>query len=266
MKEAVDTPRYYFIDETGDTTFFDRKKRLILGSGKCSRTFGIGFLRTDNVVPIVTALSELRTQISQDKALLQICSVKTKTLRAFHAKDDCPQVREGVFAALQRLDFGFQIVVARKILNMFIRKFGSDEDAMYSQIVSHLLERHIHLSTKNEILFAQRGNKQRQFALRQAVELGVQRFKRRYPKAVDTPYTVDSAFPSSSFGLQAADYMLWAVQRAFEKQEMKWFDLVRDKVELVWDIYDVQKLKRKEAVIYTRLTNPFNISAVSPLG
>lgn len=266
MKEAQKGQRFFFIDETGDTTFYDRRKHSILGTNKCSRTFGIGFVRTNDAVQIPEALAALREEIRQDQDLMRVCSVPTKTLRAFHAKDDCPEVRRRVFATLQKVDFAFQVVVARKIESMFIRKFRRSEDAMYAQIVSHLLERQLHLSAANDILFAQRGSKKRQYSLRQAVERGVQRFRTKYPRARETEYTVDSAFPSSSFGLQAVDYMLWAVQRAFEKGEMVYFDLVREKVEMVWDIYDFEKINRKEAVIYDRLKNPFRIDIVSPLG
>ena len=67
------------------------------------------------------------------------------------------------------------------------------------------------------------------------------------------------------------DYVLWAVQRAFEKGEMRYFEYMREKIELVWDVYDFRKLKairkskEKGSVVYDRRNNPFHIEKVSPL-
>lgn len=58
---------------------------------------------------------------------------------------------------------------------------------------------------------------------------------------------------------------MWSVQRAFERQEMRYFEFLRNKIELIWDVYDAKKYKLKENNVYDRRKNPFHITKASPL-
>jgi len=58
---------------------------------------------------------------------------------------------------------------------------------------------------------------------------------------------------------------MWIVQRAFEKREMRYFEFLRSKVEVVWDIFDFKRIEEKGSVVYDRKRNPFDIKAASPL-
>jgi hypothetical protein len=52
---------------------------------------------------------------------------------------------------------------------------------------------------------------------------------------------------------------------------MRHYEYMREKIELVWDIYDFKKLKgikkgrAKGSVVYDRKKNPFDIKKASPL-
>jgi hypothetical protein len=46
---------------------------------------------------------------------------------------------------------------------------------------------------------------------------------------------------------------------------MRYFDFIRSKVELVWDIYDFNTINNKGQVMYTRKNNPFDVEKASPL-
>jgi len=174
-------------------------------------------------------------------------------------------VRKLVFGCLDELEFSIQIVVARKIESIFKGKHAQSQDAFYNDLTSHLFERQLHLASQNTILFARRGNKTQQHSLRGAVEAGVAAFRKKYPKAVATTVNIETAYSSDEPLLQAADYALWAVQRAFERSEMRYFDFIAPKVELVWDIYDFASIQAGKPVIFTR-KNPFHIEKVSSLG
>lgn len=272
MREPLTEHRYFYVDETGDANFFGSGGKLIVGSEGCSRIFGVGFLRTVNPTAIREKLIELRIRIAEDRYLAKIPSL-TKTLRAFHAKNDCPEVRKSVFECLDLLDFSVQIVVARKTKSLLLAKHrGSflgkprvSQDAFYNTLTSHLFERQLHLASENTITFARRGDKAKQHALRSAVQAGVDAFRKKYPAASSTVVNIETAYSADEPLLQAADYSLWAVQRAFEKREMRYFDFIRSKVELVWDIYDFDAIDAKRSVNYTRSKNPFEIDKVSPL-
>lgn len=43
--------------------------------------------------------------------------------------------------------------------------------------------------------------------------------------------------------LNLADYLCWAVQRVFEKGEVRYYNLVQEKISLVVDLYDTENFK-----------------------
>jgi hypothetical protein len=264
MKQIFDEHRFFYVDETGDPNFYAKGKKLIVGTEGCSRTFGVGFLRTFAPDPLRERLSDLRAQLATDRYLAQIPSMK-KTAIAFHAKDDCPEVRKAVFELLNHSDFLVQIVIARKLEKVFVNKHKESQDAFYGDLTSHLFERQLHLASHNTIMFARRGDKAKQHALRSAVEVGIAAFRRKYQASAQTTIDVQTAYAAEEPLLQAADYALWAVQRAFERGEMRYFEYLSGKFEVVWDIYDFAKINAGEKVIYTRRNNQFEISKVSPL-
>ena len=96
LKQTLDEHRFFYVDETGDPNFYAKGRKLIVGTDGCSRTFGVGLLRIVQPDLLQQRLSELRTDLCNDRYLRQIPSMK-KTATAFHAKDDCPEVREAVF-------------------------------------------------------------------------------------------------------------------------------------------------------------------------
>lgn len=270
MKQAEDRPRWYFVDEAGDPNFFAKGKKLIVGNEGCSKTLSIGFLRTYDPQAIRDRLTAIRLEISSDRYFKDIPSL-AKTLKAFHAKDDVPEIRKIVYEALDKLEFGVQVIVGRKHVQLFTTKHRGSPDCFYDDLVSHLFSRQLHLSTENTITFARRGNKTRQHALRAAVEGGTEKFRQKYKTAATTTVHIETSQPQQEPALQAADYILWAVQRAFEKGEMRYYEYLRNKIELVWDVYDFKKLKAiqkkrmKGSVIYDRKNNPFDIKKASPL-
>ncbi len=267
MKQLQDEHRFFYVDETEDPSFYGKGKKLIVRNEGCSRTFGVGFLRTANPETIRERLARLRTEIAADRPTVTSRTFPSiqKTLRAFHGKDDCTEVRKLVFGCLDELNFSVQIVIARKLESIFKDRHGRSQDAFCNDLTSHLFERQLHLATHNTILFARRGNKPQQHALRTAVEAGVASFRQKYPAAAETTVEVETASSADEPLLQAADYALWAVQRAFERRETRYFDFIQPKVEIVWDIYDFASIKAGQPVIFTR-KNTFHIERVSPLG
>lgn len=264
MKQTLDEHRFFYVDETGDPNFYAKGRKLIVGTDGCSRTFGVGFLRTLQPELLRDQLSELRTVLCGDRYLRQVPSMK-KTAAAFHAKDDCPEVRKAVFDVLDASEFSVQIVIARKLERIFVSKHKRSQDAFYDDLTSHLFQRQLHLAKHNTIVFARRGDKTKQFALRTAVEAGIAAFRDKYPASATTTVEVQTAYASEDPLLQAADYALWAVQRAYEKAEMRYFEYLRGKIEVVWDIYDFDRINAGEKTLYTRSSNPFDVSKVSPL-
>jgi hypothetical protein len=268
MRSIVDKERWYFVDEAGDLSFYAKGgEKTIVGTEGCSKVFLLGYFRVCDPQIVRAKLAEVRLAISTDRYLKSIPSLK-KSLVSFHAKDDCPEVRYLVYNALQTIDFRAQIVVARKREEHFRKEFNRSENKFYDKTVTFLFGNQLHIAERNSIVFARRGTKARQHALRTAVQTAVDRFRRKFIDAAETEVNVDTNRPLQEPALQAADYVLWAVQRAYERREMRYFDALRDKIQLVWDVYDFEKRAltgRFRANIYNERKNPFNIEKTSPL-
>lgn len=118
------------------------------------------------------------------------------------------------------------------------------------------------------IVFARRGNSSRQKSLNDAVHLAATQFRESYKNTAEVEINIETNQPVQEPVLQAADYVMWAVQRAYEKSQMRYFEFLRDKIELVNDIYDFKKRKtgkHRKRHIYDRRKNPFHINEITPL-
>lgn len=260
MKKPIEGEHYYFVDETGDPVFYDRRGNLIVGQEGCSPIFGVGFVETDDPAAIRNALTNLHAQVDDDDYLRQIPSI-VKTNRAFHAKDDAPEVRYVVYRRLAELDFKAQFVIARKSERLFRNTFGSREADFYDALVSRLFESVLHRHSSNRIYFSRRGSRLRQQRLEQAISEGIAKFESRWNTKVETDVRVESQTSVGEPCLQVVDYMNWAVHRAFVKREMRYYRFVEHKVSLLVDLYDAANYPNNW---YSR-ERPFHIDKASPL-
>jgi len=205
-------------------------------------------------------LHRVRQKLSADKYLADVSSI-SKSLRAFHAKDDCPEVRHEVFKAIVELPFKAQFIVARKIEKVFTKAFARDERRFYDSLLSRLFENTLHQREMNCIYYAKRGSRKRQQPLEAAIRSGLDEFERRWKTKISTQFTIQAQTPIGEPCLQIIDYMNWAVYRVFTKREMRFYDFVKEKVSLVWDVYDLGKYPSN----YYSKKNPLDIKKISPL-
>jgi len=259
----VPTPELnsYFVDESGDPIFYNKKGKLIVGEEGCSKVLIIGYVRTTNPNPIRAALMEARNQIKQDKYLQAIPSI-SKSLNYFHAKNDSAEVRQVVYKTIKRLKFKCEFIVARKEESRFKTSHLGKEGIFYNDMVTKLFETRMHLSQASAIYFAVRGNKKRQQPLSDAIQNAKLAFERLYETKIATDVKV---YPQTMTGepcLQVADYMLWALQRAYIYNDTRYLDFVSDKISFIWDIYD-PKEPRKLNRYHSK--NKFDINKISPL-
>jgi hypothetical protein len=264
MKSPEDKTSHFFVDEAGDPIFYGKGKSVIVGKEGCSRVFSLAFLETNNPQPIRDALGDLRAAISTDKYLAHIPSL-SRSLNAFHATDDTPEIRMLVYKTLASLDFTAQIIVARKREPMFRTKYQSSQDLFYDDLVTKLFKNRLHLVNHHIITFSRRGKKARQHALRAAIDRAAEKFRAEWKTETKTNIRVDTNQAIQEPVLQAVDYVIWTVQRAYERGEMRYFEFLRDKISLVCDVFDNQQYKGARN-FYTRDRNPFDVKKISPLG
>ena len=69
MKEPQDGDRWFFVDESGDPTFYDRTGNLIVGQPGCSRILMLGFIETFDPVSMRQSILELHREVVIDRYL-----------------------------------------------------------------------------------------------------------------------------------------------------------------------------------------------------
>lgn len=238
MSEPSETSRtnadslcHLFVDEAGTPDIFDAKGRINIGKPGCSRFFFLGMLEVDDPEPLSEALKALREQMIADPYFSSAESFKLerkKTALLLHAKDDLPEVRVKVFDLLRSLgsSIRFRAVVCDKevvrIREEKIREaspgYRYNPDHLYDELARSLLGKFSRMADGYRLWIAKRGNKDRNAALRTALEHAEADFTQSFGFSrggTDAWHTVVTN-PRETICLQAADYFLWALQRFYE--------------------------------------------------
>lgn len=260
MKEPKVGTNYFFVDEAGDPTFYDRHGNLIVGQEGCSPVLIVGFIETQNPQALRRSVLTLQQEIVTDPYFQSFPSLQ-KTAIAFHAKNDAPEVRYRFFKLLATLDFKAQFVVARKVERVFRNNFHAKETLFYDHLVSILFENVLHRHEHNRLYFAKRGSRDRQIPLSEAIQTGIQRFEQKWGVSMTTDVEVQAQTPAGEPCLSVIDYMNWAVYRAFTKGQMGYYQTVADKMSFLVDLYDKAQYPHNW---YNR-KNPFDIKKITPL-
>jgi hypothetical protein len=260
VKSVKDRKLFFFVDESGDPYFYDRNGNYIVGNEGASKILLLGFIKTESPESIRKQLKAVKETLQGDPYLQSIPSFK-KSMAAFHAKDDCPEVRERVFRAIFEMNFKSEFIVARKQESIFLARHRTNPDVFYDDLVTKLFQNQLHRSAENIIYFSVRSNRARQQPLENAIRTALLLFEEKWRTKVHTEIRV---YPQRSEGepcLQVADYMNWAVQRAFVRGETRFMRFVDKKISLIVDVYDFEKYPNN----YYSKKNPFDIKKISPL-
>jgi hypothetical protein len=240
--------KHFFVDEAGDLTLFDRRGKVIVGEHGVSRTFMVGVCSIEDPDDAAKRLEELRANLLADPYFRGIPSMQPetrKTALAFHAKDDIPEVRREVFRLVSELKPKMIVAIRRKgdlaraacdRLSLTGVRFSADE--VYDDLVKKCFVNLLHKADENRIVFARRGKSDREAALRDAITHAKRTFNRRQGTNHDRPTAVVSSVPSRHPGLQIADYLLWAIQRLYEREESRFFDAMAPHYRLIMDLDD----------------------------
>jgi hypothetical protein len=243
--------RHYFVDEAGDGTLFNRHGRSVVGTEGCSQFFFLGLLDVADPKVLEAQLSELRAALLADPYLKKIPSMQPeqrKTALAFHAKDDCPEVRREVFRLLVQHEVRFfalvrdKAVILRKVQEHNARnpEYRYHPNQLYDRCVSRLFRDRLHKDDGYAVHFSKRGNKSRTDAMRKALEQARANFRHKFQVESTAPIEILAAVPANAPGLQAVDYFLWALQRLYERGEDRYWEYVAERVSLVHDVDDTR--------------------------
>jgi hypothetical protein len=251
---------YFFVDESGDTTFYNKKGFPIVGVGGCSPILLLGFIETRHPVELRQEIITLHNEILADPYFQAKPSFK-KTEIAFHAKDDCPEVRELVFELIEKQRFSAEIVVSRKNEQNFRQAFGANENRYYDYLIGLLFRTVLHRYEENTIYFSQRGSRLRQKPLNHAIQSAKSWFQQKHQRSFRSTFEVLPQSPKGEPCLSIIDYINWAIHRAYVYQEMQYYERIADRVSLVLDYADYGCSGKN---VYNK-KNPFHIEKATPL-
>jgi hypothetical protein len=236
MTEPAAHVCHLYVDEAGDTTFFDDKGRSKVGSEGCSRYFMMGMIQVERPLELAAVLNDLRRELIADPYFSRVPSFdpsKRKTAILFHAKNDLAEVRMKVFERL--VEFGgeirFRAVVAdkSKLEEQETRKrletpgYRFVENSIYDSLTEEMLSKLTVFADRYELKIAKRGAKDRDHAIRNAIIQAEKRFEDRILISRGGPgaWRVNIAESKTDACLQAVDYYLWALQRFYNSAHKK---------------------------------------------
>jgi hypothetical protein len=243
------TTRHHFVDEAGDTTLFGRHGKVLVGGDAVSQFFMVARLEVPDMPALQADMDALRAELLADPLLSAVPSMQAaagKTALFFHAKDDVPEVRHAVFKLLLRHEMRlFAVVKEKHHLLADVRgheaanpayRYKADGHEIYDDLIARLFGRFGEFGAQRHITFAVRGSKPRTAAMKAVLDTIDLGFEGDFGFAPHGHTTVVSSYPFKSAGLQACDYLLWALQRFYERNEERYLQAMWSKFALVLDL------------------------------
>jgi len=230
--------QHLFVDEAGDPTLFDGKGRPLVGTNGCSKFFILGKLDVEEPARLAAALTDLRETLKRDPLFASVESFRPerrKTAVLFHAKDDLPDVRVKVFDLLRSFGNGLRFhgvvcdkavvlreeTLRREELGNTRPRYRYNPDHLYDRLTRSLFGKFHQLADRYRVCIAKRGTKDRNAALRQAMEHAEADFAANFgfSRGGMDVWDLEISNPERTVCLQAVDYFLWALQRFYEPRE-----------------------------------------------
>lgn len=262
--EKINSALHRFLDEAGDTTFYGKGKKAIIGTEGVSKCFIIGMVKFKEPLPeIREKIIALQEQVINDP-YFDVVSVRKKKQASgyyFHATDDLPEVRKLFLDFIKTLDCSFEAVVGRKSVERYETLHKGKEQYFYADMLSHLLKNKLNFSDKLVLHIAERGKSTKNANLELALEKAKERLahsinrknfsnelaasgieqKLISRKDLKTGTVFNVTQPVQEPLLTVADYFCWSVQNVFEKGEMRYYNHIAGQVSIVIDLYDKKK-------------------------
>lgn len=239
MNATCSTPAagdsHRFIDEAGDMTFFSGKrgpKVSLIGDPGVSRCFMIGMVHVkDDLAAARGIIRDFCATVDDSEFFQSFPSVADRTSKGWHgyyphaSKDPAELRYEFLKLMRDKLDFSAQIVVGRKIPNVYLNKHHRLQREFYADLMSHLLK-YTHKIDPLVLDVAERGSSTSNMNLQHAVDVARERSRRGTRTKEMTNAVRFNVQPyDHELLLSLTDYCLWCVQRVFEKGDAKYYRL-----------------------------------------
>ena len=170
-----------------------------------------------------------------------------------------------MFRLLKQLNFRFYCIVARKDVDKFRKMFEFKEKKIYKYLVARLLENRLHVYSSIDIYFSAMGNIVRQDTMQDAVNDAISAFYQKSNIENSSEIRIIIQQSSNEPMLQFADYVLWTIQRAYERGEFRYYNFLKEKIVFIYDIFDCKKnTDNKIGMIYSP-ENPLEAKKIDPV-
>ena len=229
---------HHFLDEAGDTTFFGKGGIPVIGNEGVSNYFSIGLCCFNEALqPIRNRMLSLESEVATSP-YYKVGSVVKKIEQTgkfyFHATDDIPEVRKMFFDFIMSVDFSFEMVITRKDIEKFVKKHNRSDKELYTDLLAHLLHSKMQIDGKHIFIVSQRGNTTRQARLQMALSKATSILKGQVGRTINKGEIIlDVVNQKNEPLLNFTDYLCWAVQRKYEKQEERFFEYVKSKIKQI---------------------------------
>jgi len=258
-----------FLDEAGDTTFYGKGKKNIIGTDGVSNVFILGMIKVkDPLDEVRDKINVLQEKITKDEFYHVPSVIKkiNKTGYYLHATDDLPEVRKEMFDLMKTINCSFEAVVGRKSIERYETKHKGKEEYFYADLLSHLLKNKLSKHEKLVMHISERGKSTKNHNLELAFLKAKQRFSTiNGNKEMKTKVVFNVNYPTKDPLLNLADYFCWTIQRVFERGEIRYYNFLKDQIKLVIDLYETEKYGNWKNY-YDNKKNPLTAgNKISPL-
>lgn len=256
MSEKKSLFQYHrFLDEAGDTTFYGKRRKPIIGSHGVSNVFMLGMVTfNEPLQPIRSKIIHLQHEIETSAYYENVPSVLKRVQKKgkyfFHAKDDLPEIKKEFFDFIKTVNCNIQVAVGRKQIDIFEKEHNSKEAAFYSDLLSHLIKDKFLRHPRMVLNIAERANSTAIKNLENGLQKAKDQFTAKHPeKENKTKVSFNVQKFTSDPLLGIADYLCWTVQRVFERGETRFYNYVNDQVDMIIDVYDNERVYDAENLL-----------------
>ena len=227
--------QWTFVDESGKPEIYSHHGVNLVENKTASKFLVLAAVRSENQLELQQQVTEFRLSLLKDPTLSSFFS-SGYSLDAFHAQIDYPQVKERFYQHITALPIKIDVIVVEKLLCYEALK--ENPGKLYGVMSGQLLKNLCHQAENTEIIFSRKDSK---LKLRQELETEVERVRLDYLEKHPTlePNLTLKYFHNPHYshgGLQIADYIAYAVYQVFERQNIQWYEIVKNKIGRIQDI------------------------------
>ena len=254
--------KYYFIDESGDPTFYANRKHCIVGSAGFTPVLLLGMVIIEDKKKIRNAILQFMDQIRNDNLYNTLPCINNAKGWYLHASYDNLEVQIKFLDFLRNLKgFEFHAIIARKRLDVFHKKHNDNESEFYFDLVYHLLKNQEYSKDSFHQIILSARNKNTLKALNDAVFNAIDSNKTGIGNQDPIFYNCDVLQSRLTPELSIADYLLLALQRYILKGEIRFYKALEEKYKLIIDLYDFEKQENNANFYHSG--NRFDINKAS---